>query len=199
MALKYVEQDADFAKLLHSCLQEVASQSNLLERQMSLPHAFIFVSSPKAVTPYHMDPEHNFLLQIRGSKQVHLFDPNDPDILSQEVLTRFYSGAHRNLVFKERWIDKAKVFDLAPGQGLHFPATAPHFVQNGDAVSVSLSITFRTPKLDRTRSLYRMNLKLSNLGLHPQRVGQSPRIDRLKFNAYRVWRRINTALGKEAP
>jgi len=39
--------------------------------------AFIFVSSPEAVTPLHMDPEHNFLLQVRGLKTLHLFDPND--------------------------------------------------------------------------------------------------------------------------
>ena len=30
--------------------------------------AFIFISSPNTVTPYHMDPEYNFLLQIRGTK-----------------------------------------------------------------------------------------------------------------------------------
>ena len=35
--------------------------------------AFIFVSSPNAVTPFHMDPEHNILMQLRGTKTMTLF------------------------------------------------------------------------------------------------------------------------------
>ena len=40
--------------------------------------ARIFVSSPGAVTPFHMDHEHNFILQIRGNKKLYTWDPMDP-------------------------------------------------------------------------------------------------------------------------
>ena len=46
---------------------------------MLTSQGFIFVSSPNSVTPYHFDPEHNILLQIRGSK----------------VMTQFPAGTRR--------------------------------------------------------------------------------------------------------
>ena len=44
---------------------------------------FIFVSSPGSVTPYHIDPERNFLLQVRGNKTMHMFDGSDRSLLDR--------------------------------------------------------------------------------------------------------------------
>jgi len=45
--------------------------------------AAIFVTSPGSVTPYHMDKEINFLLQIRGTKTISVFSASDREVLSE--------------------------------------------------------------------------------------------------------------------
>jgi hypothetical protein len=195
LVLKYVEQDPDYRNLLHRCLDEVKAHSEALHPGMQQAEGFIFITSPGSVTPYHMDPEHNFLLQVRGSKRVHLFDPRDPAILSQEELEAFYSGGHRNMVFKEENRARAWVFELESGQGLHFPVTAPHWVQNGPEVSVSFSITFRTPDLERRSIVHRVNAFLRRRGLRPTLPGRSAWKDAVKCFAYRVVRRAKRLVG----
>ena len=81
-----------------------------------------------------MDPEHNFLLQIRGDKTMSVFDGGDRTLLSEEELERFYGGAHRNMVFKDEYQTKAFQFQLKPGDGLHVPVTFPHHVRCGIGV-----------------------------------------------------------------
>ena len=51
---------------------------------------FIFISSPGSITPFHMDPEYNFLLQIRGEKQISIWGGKD---------RRFYQRAHSRNIF----------------------------------------------------------------------------------------------------
>lgn len=195
MVLKYVEQSPEYRDVLLQCLSEVKTHSDPIRPGMELPQAFIFLTSPGSVTPYHMDPEHNFLLQIRGSKIVHLFDPHDPNVLTQEELERFYRGAHRNMVLRDENRSKAWVYDLKPGFGLHFPVTAPHWVQNRDEVSISFSITFRTPDLDRRSMLHTVNGFLRDRGINPAPVGKRPWADRLKTSAYRAYRKVRKLLG----
>lgn len=191
LVLKYVEQDSEYRALLNRCLEEVARHSEPIRPGMCLAQGFIFISSPGAVTPYHMDPEHNFLLQIRGSKRIHLFDGRDRSIISEEELERFYRGAHRNLAYSTDLEKTAWTFDLRPGFGLHFPVTAPHHVTNGAEVSVSFSITFRTPDLDRRCLVYICNAFLRRRGVRPALVGAHPGRDALKYLASSVVFRIH--------
>lgn len=157
---------------------------------------FIFVASPGSITPYHMDPEHNFLLQIRGSKEIRLFDPRDRGVLPAEALERFYGGGHRNMPYREEYEKRALFHELTPGRGLHFPVTAPHYVRNGREVSVSFSITFRTPDLEARARTHLFNAWLRRRGISPAPVGQHPRRDTLKSLAWRASRRIARALSR---
>jgi hypothetical protein len=75
-------------------------------------------------------------------------------------------------------------------RGLYFPVNAPHWVQNSDAVSISFSITFQTPALERRSVVYQVNNFLRGWGLRPRPFGQSPWRDSLKFTACRVVRRV---------
>ncbi|MCS7044725.1 MAG: cupin domain-containing protein [Gemmataceae bacterium] len=197
MVLKYVEHDPEYRDLLHRCLAEIRVHSEPLVPGMMQAQGFIFLSSPQSVTPFHIDPEHNFLLQIRGTKRIHQFDARDRSIVTEEQLERFYEGAHRNLPFDEAWRSKAWVFDLQPGQGLHFPVTAPHFVENGPGVSVSFSVTFRTPDLEYRGLVYNVNSWLRRRGWRPTPVGVSPWRDRLKCFGYRLCRRLQRLLRRK--
>ncbi len=196
MVLKYVELDDEYRDLLHRCLAEVATHSEPLHPGMQLAQGFIFISSAGSVTPYHMDPEHNFLLQIRGSKTVNLFDARDRSLVTEQDLEHFYGGGHRNLTFKDGFQAKAMAFDLQPGQGLHFPVTAPHHVKVGPTYSISFSITFRTPDLERRAMVHNVNAYLRRRGWSPRPVGASPWRDTLKCQTYRLWRRTRRLLGR---
>lgn len=190
MVLKDVQQDPAYRKLLDECLAEVRPHSEKIAPGMRHAQAFIFVTSPNSVTPYHIDPEHNFLLQVRGSKTVHLFDGRDRELLREDELEYFYAVKPRNLNFREENRDKAWVNDLQPGYGLHFPVTYPHWVRNHDAVSISFSITFRTPDLERRRMVYALNYRLRQRGNRPTPFGQSPWVDALKYQSQRVWSKL---------
>src|SRR5262249_33173022 len=149
--------------------------------------AFVFLSSPGSVTPYHIDPEWNFLLQVRGSKLMNVFPA---ELLTEPELERFYSGAHRNLVFRDEYQKRATVFELHPGEGAHVPVTAPHWVKNGPEVSVSFSITFQTRASERRGLVYRFNHALRARGWDPTPVGRSPWRDALKYNLHRARLRL---------
>ena len=188
MVLKYVEGDPEYRQLLDDCLDLVKPLSEPVAPGMKKRQGFIFISSASSVTPYHMDPEYNFLLQVRGNKRITIWDPADRSILSEKALEDYYSEREFQIAFKEEYRDKAKRFTLAPGLGLHFPVTAPHFVENGDEVSISFSITFQTPASERRRFLYGANARLRQLGFKPTPVGRSALRDRTKHIAFRAVR-----------
>jgi len=190
LVLKYVERDPEYAALLQQCLDEVKAYSDAIAPGMCSGQAFIFITSPGSVTPYHIDPEHNFLLQVRGGKRVHLYDGRVKSLLTEENLERFYSDRGRNIPFQPEFDQHSWVNELQPGDGLHFPVTYPHWVQNLDEVSVSFSMTFRTPDLDRRRAIYQIHDRLRRWGLSPNQVGTHPLRDSVLFNGFRVLRRL---------
>lgn len=189
VVLKNVERDPEYRALLDRCLDQIQAHSERLDPQMCCREGFIFVSSPGAVTPYHLDPEHNFLLQIHGRKTVNLFDRQDRGLLSEQELEERAAGGHRNLVFKQAYQARAKVFELTPGHALHFPVAAPHWVKNGAQISVSFSVTFRTHASLRERGVREMNHHLRKWGVRPQPPGGSAWRDILKYYGLRAWQR----------
>jgi hypothetical protein len=205
MVLKNVELDADYRRLLNDCLDEVCAMSDGLTggratRGIRDRFGYIFISSGGARTPYHMDHEENFLLQVRGSKVINVIPPDNRAVLTTAELERFYGGAHRNLVFKEEYRDHARPFELTPGVGVHVPVTAPHWVQNGPEVSVSFSITFQTAASLRWSHVNRVNGKLRRFGLRPSPAGASPMVDAVKQFAFRATDKLARMLaGTKSP
>ena len=197
MVLKNVELDQEYGDLLNSCLAEVRQFSDHVSPGMKHQAGFIFISSPGSVTPYHIDPENNFLLQIRGQKFVYMFPQHDREILTEENLEAFFTGAHRNLPFEEWYNARSEKFELNPGDGLHFPVAAPHWVQNGPEVSISFSITFQTKDSADRKSLHRLNKQLRKFGLRPSNVGASPWRDRAKLAVVNGIRAAKAAVGKD--
>ena len=195
MVLKHVEQDPAYRDLLERCLAEVGGLTEQFSPGMSEKVGFIFVSSPGSVTPYHMDPEENFLLQVRGRKTMSLFDRDDRSIVTDQEIERFLSGAHRNLVLRDGTLAKARAYELTPGLGVHVPMTSPHWVKNGDEVSISFSITFQTRASMRRGHTHRMNAELRKWGVTPGPVGRSRLVDTAKQLAYRVKTRLARILG----
>ncbi len=197
LVLKNVELDPAYSNLLDQCLDEMQVYTDPIAPGMRMRQGFIFISSPGSVTPYHIDPENNFLLQVRGSKTVHMFDPYDRAVLPEETIEAFFQGSHRNLKMDEALLDRGEWFDLQPGSGLHFPVVAPHWVQNGPEVSISFSITFQTDDSARRQSLHRMNSWLRKRGMTPTDVGSSRFIDVSKYSLVRAGRTIKKLMRKK--
>ncbi len=195
LVLKFVEADPAYSDLLDECLAEIGVVAEPLRLGMDQRESFIFISSPGSVTPYHIDPECNFLLQIRGLKTVHQFPADDRTLITEEELEHFFGGGHRNLKFRDEFQTKAQTFQLRPGDGLHFPVAAPHWVKNEGAVSISYSVTFRTRASERRCAVHNFNAGLRRWGLRPTPVGRSPWRDACKYQAYRVCRRARRLIG----
>jgi mannose-6-phosphate isomerase-like protein (cupin superfamily) len=198
MVLKFVEWDPEYRLLLDACLDEVRVYSEPLAPRMWKREGFIFISSPGSLTPYHVDPEYNFLLQIRGNKKVSVVGDARGPALTEQELEEYYTApsGQFKLAFKQEFYKKATAFELVPGLGVHVPVTAPHWVENGDEVSISFSITFESPVVERRAMLYATNAKLRRMGLRPAPVGRSALRDSAKLFAFRALRRAKRLLGR---
>lgn len=186
MVIKFVERDPEYRQLLDDCLDQVAIYSEPLDPGMCRREGFIFISSPRAITPYHMDPEYNFLLQIRGRKTMRIWDSEDRSVLSDVEIEDYLARGFSQLVYHQEYEAKARSVELEPGLGVHVPLTAPHWVQNGDQVSISFSITFRTPASEQKRMVSHTNAYLRRAGLAPLPHGQSPLRDAIKCYTFRT-------------
>ncbi|WP_437193105.1 JmjC domain-containing protein [Planctomicrobium sp. SH527] len=197
LVLKYVERDPEYSALLDTCLSEIRPYSEPIAPGMTHPQAFIFITSPGSVTPYHIDPEHNFLLQVRGTKEVRMLNGNDRNIVSDIDLENFYSDRGRNLKLNSEHEKAGWTYQLQPGEGLHFPVTFPHWVKNGNEVSISFSITFRTPDLDRRRALYGANAAIRARGGKPTPVGKNAIRDHLLYLSSRIQRKFSSMFASD--
>ena len=190
VVLKNVELDPEYSALLDRCLDEVEDVHGSALQGSSARVGFIFISSARAVTPCHLDAEHNFLLQIRGSKTIHVADRS---LLEEGQLERYFTGGHRNVDLPELE-SRAAEFRLSPGDGVHVPFTAPHWVVNGDEVSVSFSITFQTPESRRKAVVHKVNAHLRKTGVRPTPPGRSPLRDALKVLGFEAIRKAHRLL-----
>ena len=186
MVLKNIELDAAYRELLNETLDEVAPLVADREGGMVAREGFIFLSAPGSMTPSHTDPEHNFLLQVRGTKSMNVGSFPDP-MTEQLALEHALGGGHRNVGWEPK---DPREFALAPGDGVYVHPHAPHWVQNGPTVSVSLSITFATPVSEQTRRVHAINARLRRLGLKPAPPGKRPRADRHKAAGSRAIARL---------
>jgi hypothetical protein len=184
------ERDPQYRTVIESLLAEIAVYTEHLDPVMTWYSTYIFLSTRDAVTPYHMDREMNFLFQVRGSKRVQLWDPADPNVMTDEEKDRLLAHVGERPVFKESLEASAQTFDLQAGMGVHHPFIAPHRVYTGPELSVTLAITYRTRGSDVRTDAHKFNTKLRNLGWRPQPVSGNPRLDRRKSAAMRLIRRV---------
>jgi Cupin-like domain len=180
MQLRDVGADPEYAELLGQIIEEFRGPSERVASGLSAPRADIFVSSPGSTTPFHLDEEHNFLLQIRGSKKLSVADGFNPAVLDRERLRAYFRGSGELTPYSEHLEEHSVHVELRPGEGVHIPPCHPHWVQNGDAVSISLGVLWFSDVTARRRHLYRVNEWLERMGLHPSSPGDNPASDSIK-------------------
>jgi mannose-6-phosphate isomerase-like protein (cupin superfamily) len=171
-----IERSPRYGELLDECLAEITPYATPGERVV-LREGFVFISAPGSVTPVHIDPEHNVLLQFAGEKTMHVgrfVDEADRHAQIERVVL----GGHR-------WLPTAATeeqrFDLTPGRAVYVPPFTPHRVRNGDGgPCISLSVTWRTAEFYRREQAYEFNAKVRRLGLSPKPPGGSALRDGVK-------------------
>ena len=129
----------------------------------------ILVSSPGAQVYYHADIPGQSLWQIAGRKRVYVY-PNSAPFLQPENLEAVVMGTQEEEVPYQSWFDEhAEVYDLEPGQMLHWALNGPHRVVNEDCLNISITTEHWT---DEIRKSYAMNY--AN-GLLRSKFGYIPR------------------------
>jgi hypothetical protein len=198
--LKHTEQDPEYGPVLQQVLGRIVELAGEQMRcDVTVGEVLILVSSPNRVTPYHMDGETNFLLQVRGDKLFYVFDHNDRGLVTDLELERFYSVSQALANYRPERQADAREYDLRAGYGVHVPVNAPHWVQNADNVSVALSVTYELRSVDRLRDLHRINRRLRSIGLRPSAPSAAPWRDQIKLAAYRAARSLRRAPAVSRP
>jgi hypothetical protein len=188
--IKHVEQGPGYDQVMREFDQFVRELAGRETAQtISSPEMLVLITSPNRITPFHFDAEVNFLVQLQGEKDLWVCDPSDRSATTHLEIERYYSVNHNAGTFKPGLEERARSFHLRPGDGVHIPTHAGHWVKNGNAVSVSLSLNFELPS-SLYRDVYRMNHYLRRLGLQPTPPGQAPLKDKLKAGAAACMRRL---------
>jgi cupin superfamily protein len=162
--------------LLDECLAGVGPRS--------VARAQVFLGSPGAVTPAHMDLYHNLLLQVQGTKEFSIGRFPDPRDADREIARHFDRERENFRILPP----DVSVYRLEPGDGLYIPPYTPHWAQGGDEVSLALSCNFSDAASDQAELVQVCNARLRRLGLKPAPPRRSPLRDRMKAGLVRTWR-----------
>jgi len=165
------------------------------DRLLLKPQLYLFIASPGSHTPFHIDRNSTMLMQFRGSKQVVLFPRWAPQVVSDEAREAYAAYDNTKLPWSDEREAFGQRFDFNPGEGLHIPFIAGHYVQNGtDDISISMSIIFNTPESQAQLDALQFNHRLRGLGLSPSPVGQRFGRDHLKSFLWRARRKVRHTL-----
>ncbi len=195
MVIKHAEQDAAYRTLLEGFVHEANEAAGRKPSDYSDLEGFIFVSSAKATTPFHVDWEENILIQIKGDKFVRTFDNADHALVSEEAL-EISPSKHRNQIYAEDHEARATLHTLKPGDAVHMPYTIPHWVSTGNTYSISMAMTWKTPEVVRLNKIRLMNGTLRRYGLAQRPPGVSPTMDAAKVFVHDAMRAVIDPLRK---
>jgi len=183
LTLLNIEQLPAYAELMNQCLDEVepfiaGRRSDMLRRV-----GFVFVSSPNSTTPAHFDIEHSLIMQMQGKKRLTFGKFTTVQAERHEVV-RYWDGSHGRI---ESLPPELAAYQLTAGVGVYIPPITPHWVKNGDAVSISVTLTFFTPDTNRETLIQAFNARMRRMHLSPHYPGDWPLVDRAKATAMRAY------------
>ena len=130
----------------------------------------MLISSANAQVFYHLDVPLVSLWQLRGQKKVWVYPVADPYVGELDLEKIVLKETAEQFAFDPDWDKGAAVYDLTPGKMVTWRQNAPHRIENGPMLNVSLSIEFMTPP-----ALMRANVIYAN-GVLRRRLGAKPRI-----------------------
>lgn len=190
--------DAQHDHVVRDMLRGVRDQIQELvlpDQRIDDIRAFIFVSAPPSVTPFHIDRENNFWLQLRGRKTITVFDHRDRDVVAAKDVERFIIlGGLQNVKLRHDLLARGQRYECGPGDGVYFPSTTPHMTETTpdptgvEKLSISVGMVFYTDVTRRHARAHAMNYMLRGLGVSPRQPGENDTLDRVKaFTGRGLW------------
>lgn len=197
VALYNVETHPIYREFLAEVTASVRTLVDAQQPGMFCVGGFIFISAPPSVTPFHIDRENNFWLQVRGRKTMNVWDHFDRHVVPQYAVEDFivYAGLE-DVRLKDGFRERSHEFDVGPGDGVYFPSTSPHMTRSdpgwarpGDGVSVSIGVVFYSKVTRLAANVHMWNRFIRRLGFKPDEPDQSVWLDRVKYPLGRamVW------------
>jgi hypothetical protein len=130
----------------------------------------VLISSANAQVFYHLDTPLVSLWQIRGKKRVWVYPVEAPFAPAETLEGVVLRETAEQFAFDPSWDAAADVYDLEPGRMVTWRQNAPHRIENGPMLNVSLSLEFMTPA-----ALMRANVIYAN-GFLRRRMGARPKV-----------------------
>jgi len=193
------EAHPSFAELHRALLADVESAMHARGIPGAAKDAqlYLFIASPGAITPFHIDRYSTFLLQFRGTKQVSVFPQWDERVVSARECEDYATYQSTRLAWDDSREHLGIRFEFTPGMALHIPFMAGHHVKNGmDDVSISMSIIFNTQESVAWQGALGFNSLLRRvldpLGMRPARVAANDTRDAVKARAYETYQRLQS-------
>jgi hypothetical protein len=198
MVLKSVEQHPAYRAVLEQTLLSVAranGHASLKDAGFEDIRGFMFVSSPNATTPFHVDSEDNFFVHIHGDKFFTICDNRDGSVVSDDDVEHALTQ-HRNVKYSDDYESKSKCYSLKPGEGVFVPYLWPHWVRTGEKYTISLAITWKTKEAMRKNEIFVVNSMLRRIGLPQRPPGKNPALDAVKHAVFRMAKAVVDPLRK---
>ena len=158
--------DETYAALAAEVFGEVEAQTGqrTLRRDIGL-----LISSPQVQVFYHLDVPLVMLWQLRGTKTVWLYPPRAPYVDEAQIERIVLKETAEQFDYDPAWDAGADKVVLEPGMMATWPQNAPHRIENGDMMNVSLSMEFMTPAaLLRANVLYTNGMLRRAFGGRPE-------------------------------
>lgn len=190
VGIYFAEADPAYRDLITSVLQAMKPTIEPADPGMHGYSLFFFIAAPPTVTPFHIDRENNFNIQILGRKRLRIWPADDRQAVPDEAVEEFFvNDSLSKLRYPENLESHAVDVEIGPGEGVYFPSPSGHFVTTenngwvkpGDGVSVSMALTYFTKATQRRAHAYLVNQFLrTRFSSHPGSPGLSPMWDALK-------------------
>ncbi len=190
VGIYFAEADPDYRELITSVLDSMKPMIEPLDPGMHGYGLFFFIAAPPTVTPFHIDRENNFNIQILGRKRLRIWPATDRQAVPDEAVEEFFvNDSLGKLRLREELEPSAVDLEIGPGEGVYFPTPAGHFVTTedkdwvkpGDGVSVSMALTYFTAATRRRAHVYLLNQCMrQRFSAQPTSPGTSGWVDAVK-------------------
>jgi len=147
--------DTRYNAILHSVFAEL--EQNVPALKTFDPKCGILISSPLAQVYYHADLPGQLLFPIAGRKRIYFYPPAQPFLKPEHLEHIAIYGIEVDIPYASWYDQYAQVYDLEPGQMVHWPLNAPHRVENNDCLNVSMTVEYWSEPIRRTNMVIRAN------------------------------------------
>jgi hypothetical protein len=195
-ALDLQELDPRFQSMIDCFVERLDPILGRTDKSQLQVTAGLFIASGKTFVPFHVDFEHNFLIQLLGEKEMHIFPRDVPEIFMEEARERLAKDMadSRFLPYSEDFERYARIMKLRPGTSTYQPPMSPHWVVSDSGVTMSLLLSLFSSEELKLRLTHFANAILRGFGFHPAPVGRHPLTDDLKYRAMMLARETKRRL-----